>query len=143
VIDLSSLALLVSAALLFLLEPMVGKDVFPLLGSAPEVGHTTVLFFQAALLAGWAFAHATSRLPPRRQALPQARAGRRRGRAADRTKSGAALNRRPDVEPLGHTRTCAGPLTAHCHGRDLRLAAFETPRRDRRASSSMVRECGV
>jgi hypothetical protein len=61
VIDLYSLALLVSAALLFLLEPMVGKDVFPLLGSAPEVGHTTVLFFQAAPLAGWAFAHATKR----------------------------------------------------------------------------------
>jgi hypothetical protein len=135
-----SLALLVSAALLFLLEPMVGNDVFPLLGSAPEVGPTTVLFFQAALLAGWAFAHATSRWPPRRQALPQARAARRRRRrAADRTQSGAALNRRPDVEPLGHTRTCAGPLTAHCHGRDLRLAAFETPRRDRRARSSMVR----
>jgi hypothetical protein len=52
VIDLYSLALLVSAALLFLLEPMVGKDVFPLLGSAPEVGHSTVLLFQAALLAG-------------------------------------------------------------------------------------------
>ena len=51
-IDLYSLALLVSAALLFPLEPIVGKDVFPLLGSAPEVGHTTVLLFQAALLAG-------------------------------------------------------------------------------------------
>ena len=32
-----SLALLVSGALLFLLEPMVGKFVLPLLGSAPEV----------------------------------------------------------------------------------------------------------
>jgi hypothetical protein len=55
----------VSAALHFLLEPMVGKDVFPLLGSAPEVGHATVLLFQAALLAGYAFAHATKRLPSR------------------------------------------------------------------------------
>jgi hypothetical protein len=55
VIALYSLALLVSAALLFLLEPMVGKFVLPLLGSAPEVWPTTVLFFQAALLAGWAF----------------------------------------------------------------------------------------
>jgi len=42
----------VSAAL-FLLEPMVGKFVLPLLGSAPEVWPTTVLFFQAALLAGY------------------------------------------------------------------------------------------
>jgi hypothetical protein len=43
VIALYSLALLVSAALLFLLEPMVGKFVLPLLGSAPEVWPTTVL----------------------------------------------------------------------------------------------------
>jgi hypothetical protein len=50
---------------------MVGKFVLPLLGSAPEVWPTTVLFFQAALLAGYAFAHVTSRLPPRRQALLQ------------------------------------------------------------------------
>lgn len=68
---LYSLALLVSAALLFLLEPMVGKFVLPLLGSAPEVWPTTVLFFQAALLAGYGFAHLTSRLPARRQALLQ------------------------------------------------------------------------
>ncbi len=50
---------------------MVGKFVLPLLGSAPEVWPTTVLFFQAVLLAGYAFAHLTSRLPARRQALLQ------------------------------------------------------------------------
>ena len=66
-IALYSLALLVSAALLFPLEPMVAKFVLPLLGSAPEVCPTTVLFFQAALLAGYGFAHATSRLSPRRR----------------------------------------------------------------------------
>lgn len=68
---LYSLALAVSAALLFVLEPMVGKFVLPLLGSAPEVWPAAVLFFQGALLAGYAFAHVTSRLPPRRQALLQ------------------------------------------------------------------------
>jgi hypothetical protein len=68
---LYSLALLVSAALMFLLEPMVGKFVLPLVGSAPQVWPTTVLFFQATLLAGYAFAHVTSRLPARRQALLQ------------------------------------------------------------------------
>ncbi len=47
---------------------MVGKFVLPLLGSAPEVWPVTVLFFQAVLLAGYAFAHVTSRLPARRQA---------------------------------------------------------------------------
>jgi hypothetical protein len=68
---LYSVALLASAALLFLLEPMVGKFVLPSLGSTPEVWTTTVLFFQAVLLAGYAYAHVTSRLPPRRQALMQ------------------------------------------------------------------------
>jgi hypothetical protein len=71
VIDIYWLALLVSAALLFLLEPMVGKFVLPLLGSAPELWPTTVLFFQAALPAGYGFAHVTTRLSPRRQALLQ------------------------------------------------------------------------
>ena len=37
-IGLYSLALLMSAALLFLLEPMVGKFVLPLLGSARSCG---------------------------------------------------------------------------------------------------------
>src|SRR3712207_2443152 len=50
---------------------MVGKFMLPLLGSAPEVWPTTVLFFQAVLLAGYAWAHVTSRLPARRQALVQ------------------------------------------------------------------------
>lgn len=68
---LYSLALLVGAALIFLLEPMVGKFMLPSLGSTPEVWTTTVLFFQVALLAGYAYAHLTSRLPPRRQALLQ------------------------------------------------------------------------
>jgi hypothetical protein len=69
---LYSAALLVSAALLFALEPMVGKALLPLLGSTPEVWITTVLFFQAALLAGYAFSHWTSRrLRPRAQTLVQ------------------------------------------------------------------------
>src|SRR4051812_21101428 len=51
---------------------MVGKSLLPLLGSTPEVWNTTVLFFQAALLAGYAFSHATSqRLAPRAQSLLQ------------------------------------------------------------------------
>ena len=69
---LYSLALFVSAALLFVLEPMVGKALLPLLGSTPEVWNATVLFFQAALLAGYAFSHATTaRLSPRAQSVLQ------------------------------------------------------------------------
>jgi hypothetical protein len=69
---LYSLALFVSAALLFVLEPMVGKFLLPPLGSTPAVWNTTVLFFQAALLAGYLYSHITSRwLSPRRQAVLQ------------------------------------------------------------------------
>jgi hypothetical protein len=64
--------LFVSAALLFLVEPMVGKMLMPLLGGAPAVWITCMMFFQAALLAGYAFAHATlARLGVRRQASVQ------------------------------------------------------------------------
>src|SRR4051794_31527008 len=51
---------------------MVGKSLLPLLVSTPEVWNTTVLFFQALLLAGYAFSHATTRrLTERRQSLVQ------------------------------------------------------------------------
>lgn len=68
---LYSLALFVGAALLFVLEPMVGKFLLPPLGSTPAVWNTTVLFFQAVLLAGYGWSHLTSRLAPRRQAMLQ------------------------------------------------------------------------
>ncbi|MBA2306054.1 MAG: fused MFS/spermidine synthase, partial [Acidobacteria bacterium] len=42
----------------FLLEPMAAKLVLPLLGGAPAVWNTCVVFFQAMLLAGYAYAHA-------------------------------------------------------------------------------------
>lgn len=67
-IVLYSATLFVSAALLFLVEPMVGKILLPELGGAPAVWITTLLFFQAALLAGYAYGHVlTTRLGPRRQ----------------------------------------------------------------------------
>lgn len=52
--------LFVGAALLFVLQPMVGKMILPLLGGAPAVWTTCMVFFQAALLAGYAYAHATA-----------------------------------------------------------------------------------
>lgn len=68
---LYSLALFVGAALLFALEPMVGKFLLPPLGSTPAVWNTTVLFFQAVLLAGYLYSHLTSRLVLRRQIAVQ------------------------------------------------------------------------
>jgi hypothetical protein len=53
--------LFVSAFLLFLVQPMVGKMVLPLLGGTPAVWSTCMVFFQALLLAGYTYAHTTPR----------------------------------------------------------------------------------
>src|SRR5438552_3307651 len=59
----------VGATLLFVVQPMVGKMILPLLGGTPAVWNTCMVFFQAALLAGYAYAHATVQwLGSRRQA---------------------------------------------------------------------------
>lgn len=52
-----------SAALVFLVEPMVAKLVLPLLGGGPSIWNTSLAFFQAALLAGYFYANALQRLP--------------------------------------------------------------------------------
>jgi len=62
--------LLLSAALIFIVEPMFAKMVLPLLGGAPAVWNTCLAFYQAALLGGYLYAHLTARwLGPRRQAV--------------------------------------------------------------------------
>jgi len=56
------------AALLFLIEPMLAKLVLPSYGGSPMVWNTCTLFFQALLLAGYAYVHvSTRRLGSRRQ----------------------------------------------------------------------------
>jgi hypothetical protein len=63
-------ALFLSSFLMFLVEPLVGKMVLPLLGGAPAVWNTCVMFFEMTLLAGYAFAHVTStRLRLRHQTI--------------------------------------------------------------------------
>src|SRR5687768_18615350 len=51
-----------SAALVFLVQPMVAKLVLPLLGGSPSVWNTSMAFFQFALLAGYFYAHLLQRL---------------------------------------------------------------------------------
>lgn len=69
---LYALTIFVSATLLFLVQPMVGKMLLPLLGGTPAVWNTCMVFFQAVLLAGYSYAHAsTSWLGVRRQAVVQ------------------------------------------------------------------------
>jgi len=57
-------AVFMSAALVFLVEPMMGKLILPLLGGSPAVWNTSLAFFQAALLVGYAYAHGLQRLAP-------------------------------------------------------------------------------
>jgi hypothetical protein len=52
-----TLAVFVSAGLLFIVEPMFGKMVLPFLGGSPAVWTTCMLFFQGALLVGYVYAH--------------------------------------------------------------------------------------
>ena len=54
---LFSLTLLLSSFLLFLVQPMVGRMLLPSLGGTPAVWNGCMLFFQATLLAGYAWAH--------------------------------------------------------------------------------------
>lgn len=56
-----SVAIFLNASLLFAVQPMFTKMVLPLLGGTPAIWNTCLLFFQAALLGGYLYAHATSR----------------------------------------------------------------------------------
>lgn len=58
---LFSISAFLSAALLFLVEPMAAKMLLPLLGGSPAVWNTCLVFFQAVLLAGYAYAYAASK----------------------------------------------------------------------------------
>jgi hypothetical protein len=65
---LFGVTLFVSATLLFLVQPMVGKMILPLVGGTPGVWNTCMVFFQALLLAGYYYAHKTSgNLPTSKQ----------------------------------------------------------------------------
>jgi hypothetical protein len=62
-------AIFLSAALLFAVQPMFTKMVLPRLGGAPQVWSVAMVFFQAALLAGYGYAHALTRFAPGRKSL--------------------------------------------------------------------------
>jgi spermidine synthase len=59
---LYALAVFASAALVFLVEPMIARMVLPRLGGSSAVWNTSLAFFQLALLGGYAYAHALQRL---------------------------------------------------------------------------------
>lgn len=61
IVPVFSLTLFVSAALLFWVQPLVTKMLLPLLGGGPSVWNTAMVFFQALLLGGYAYALFISR----------------------------------------------------------------------------------
>ena len=58
-----AVAVFTSASLVFVVQPMTTKLVLPLLGGSPSVWNTAMVFFQAALLAGYLYAHLLQRIP--------------------------------------------------------------------------------
>jgi hypothetical protein len=65
-----AVTIFLSAFLLFEVQPMIGKIILPWFGGAAAVWSTCLLFFQAALLGGYLYAHCSTRyLKPRHQAI--------------------------------------------------------------------------
>ena len=60
-VPLYAATLFVSALLLFWVQPLVAKMMLPLLGGAPAVWNTAMMFFQLVLLAGYGYAHLLTR----------------------------------------------------------------------------------
>ena len=67
---LYAITIFLSSFLLFLVQPLIARLILPWFGGTAAVWTTCMLFFQCILLAGYAYAHATSaKLGPRGQAI--------------------------------------------------------------------------
>jgi protein-L-isoaspartate O-methyltransferase len=62
-----ALGVLMSAFLLFQVQPLISKFILPWFGGSPAVWTTCMLFFQAVLFCGYAYAHFTSQWLSARQ----------------------------------------------------------------------------
>jgi hypothetical protein len=65
--SLSVVAVTWGAALVFAVQPMLGRMLLPGFGGAPAVWLTALVFFQVALLLGYLYAHLLDRMSGRRQ----------------------------------------------------------------------------
>jgi hypothetical protein len=64
-----ALTIFTGAFLLFQVQPLIGKYILPWFGGTTGVWTTCMIFFQLALLGGYAYAHFVSRLPARKQVI--------------------------------------------------------------------------
>lgn len=69
--SLFSLTAFIGAFLLFLVEPMFARMVLPLLGGAPAVWNTCLVFYQVALFGGYLYAHVVGSRTLKQQVLLQ------------------------------------------------------------------------
>jgi len=67
--------ILLSAFLLFEVQPLIGKIILPWFGGGASVWSTCLLFFQVSLLAGYLYAHFSTKLlkPPPNPPKPMSR----------------------------------------------------------------------
>ncbi len=66
---LYAVTIVFSAFLLFQVQPIIAKIILPWFGGSAAVWTACMLFFQIALLLGYAYAHWVSSRPPRQQAI--------------------------------------------------------------------------
>lgn len=66
---LFALTVLVSSFLLFLVQPIIAKQIVPWFGGSAAVWTTCLSFFQMVLLAGYAYSDGVQRLKPRAQSI--------------------------------------------------------------------------
>jgi hypothetical protein len=64
-----AVTIFLSAFLLFMVQPIIAKQILPWFGGSSAVWTTALVFFQSTLLAGYAYADLTQRLGVRRQTL--------------------------------------------------------------------------
>src|ERR1700689_2826242 len=58
-------SLFVAAALAFVVQPLIARQLLPLAGGAAAVWTTCLVFFQIMLLAGYLYSHLMAKLPHR------------------------------------------------------------------------------
>ena len=64
-----AITMFVSASLMFVLQPMFGKILLPLLGGSPAVWNTCMVFYQTILFLGYLYAHYLSTKQPQHRQI--------------------------------------------------------------------------
>ena len=136
---LFAVTLFASALLLFAVQPMFTKMVLPSLGGAPSVWSVAMVFFQAALLVGYAYAHLLARTlagrARRRWCISPCWRPRR---SRCRSRSRRVRRRRPRAESGSGWSGCSRPRSG-CRSSRCRRARRCCRAGSRRAATAQAR----